>query len=125
MTEQDQRNIEAVRGFYQSERAYAAPDIVWHVPGHNPVSGEYRGHDEYFEVMPARMAPLTAWDFTLGDFMVNGDRVTVIFSLTGERKGKRVDLRGAHHFRINQNGQIAEGWGFTNDQGALDAFFSA
>jgi ketosteroid isomerase-like protein len=125
MTEHDRRNIDAVRGFYQSERAYAAPDIVWHVPGHNPVSGEYRGADAYFEVMPERMAPLTTWDLALGDFMVNGDRVTVTFTLTGERKGVRVELRGAHHFRLNDAGQVAEGWGFTNDQDALDTFFSA
>lgn len=71
------------------------------------------------------MAPLTRWDFTLGDFMVNGDRVTVTFTAIGERKGHQVDLRGAHHFRINDAGQVAEGWGFVNDQEALDAFFSA
>ncbi len=62
MTEQDRRNIEAVRCFYQAEREVAADDLVWHVPGHTPVSGVYRGRSECFDVLPSRMAPLTVWD---------------------------------------------------------------
>jgi hypothetical protein len=45
MTEQDERNMRTVRLMYTgdgAERANIAPDIVWHVPGHNPVSGDYR-----------------------------------------------------------------------------------
>jgi ketosteroid isomerase-like protein len=125
VTERDLRNIAAVRRFYAAEREAAAPDIVWHVPGHNPVSGVYRGEHEYFELLPSRMAPLTAWNIDLGEVMVNGDYVVATFSLKGERKGKRVELEGCHVFRLNEQGQIAEGWGFTNDQDALDAFFSA
>lgn len=128
MTEQDERNIRAVRLMYsgdEAERAQIAPNIVWHVPGHNPVSGEYRGFDEYTRLMPARMAPLSRWDFELEDVMVNGDHVVATFSMRGERKGKQVALRGAHIMRLNDAGQIVEGWGFTSDQKALDDFFSA
>lgn len=61
MNEQDQRNMAAVRRMYagdEAEGATIATDTVWHVPGHNPVSGEYRGLEAYTQVMPARMAPL-------------------------------------------------------------------
>jgi ketosteroid isomerase-like protein len=128
MTGQDKRNIQTVRLMYtgnEVERANIAPNIVWHVPGHNPVSGDYHGYDEYMNMMPARMAPLSRWDFELKDVMVNGNYVVATFSLQGERKGKKVDLHGAHIMRLNDNGQIVEGWGFTNDQDALDEFFSA
>ena len=125
MTEQDRRNIEAVRGYYRQEREYAADDIVWHVPGHNPVSGTYRGWDEYFGTMVSRMEPLDRWEFALGDVMVNGDHVVATFTLSGTRRGRAVDLRGAHLFRVNDEGKVAEGHGFANDQDALDAFFSA
>jgi hypothetical protein len=47
------------------------------------------------------------------------------FHLVGERKGKTVDLQGGHLFRLDGEGKVAEGWGFTDDQDALDAFFSA
>ena len=128
MTEQDKRNIKTVRRMYAgdlAERAYIAPDIVWHVPGHNPVSGDYHGFKEYTQLMPSRMAPLTRWEFDVHDVMVNGKHVVVTLSLRGERKGKQVDLRGAHIMRMNAHGQVAEGWGFTSDQEALDEFFSA
>jgi ketosteroid isomerase-like protein len=127
MTDQDKRNIKTVRLMYtgdESERAAIARDIVWHVPGHNPVSGDYHGYEAYTTLMPARMAPLTRWDFTLEDVMVNGDFVMTTFRLQGERKGKTVDLRGGHLMRVH-DGKVVEGWGFTDDQDALDEFFSA
>ncbi|HEY4698390.1 MAG TPA: nuclear transport factor 2 family protein [Gallionella sp.] len=128
MTEQDQRNIDIVRRMYtgdDAERANIAPHIVWHVPGHNPVSGDYRGFEEYTQLMPSRMTPLTQWDFALEDVMVNGTYVVTTWHLNGERKSKTVDLRGAHIMRLNEQGQVVEGWGFTDNQDALDAFFSA
>ena len=128
MTEQDKRNIETARRMYSSdetERANIAADIVWHVPGHNPVSGDYHGIEEYTQLMPSRMAPLTTWNMEPQDIMVNGDYVVATVSLKGERKGKKVDLRGAHSMRMNDQGQVVEGWGFLSDQDALDEFFSA
>jgi ketosteroid isomerase-like protein len=125
MDERDRRNIAAVRHFYRAEREVAAPDLVWHVPGHSPVSGTYQSQRDYFDLMPSRMAPLTRWDFEVNDVMVNGDHVVAAFSLRGERKGRHVDLRGCHVFRLNERGQVAEGWGFVSDQDTLDAFFSA
>lgn len=127
MTDQDQRNIAVVRAMYagdDAERASIARDIVWHVPGHNPVSGDYRGYDEYTQLMVRRMAPLDRWDFTLDDVMVNGDYVMTTFSLVGERKGKTIDLRGGHLMRVSADGRVVEGWGFTDDQDALDEFFA-
>lgn len=125
MTERDRSNMETVRRAYQAEQEVMAPDIVWHVPGHNPVSGQYTGRDEYFNLMPSRMAPLTRWEFEVRDVMVNGDYVMATIHLRGERKGKQVDLDGGHLFRLNEEGQVVEGWGFTSDQDALDEFFSA
>jgi ketosteroid isomerase-like protein len=128
MTDQDQRNLAAVKRMYagdDAERRAIAPEIVWHVPGHNPVAGDYHGFDEYTQLMPARMAPLTRWDFTLEQLMVNGEYVMTTFKLQGERKGVAIDLGGGHLMRLNADGQIVEGWGFADDQDALDAFFSA
>jgi ketosteroid isomerase-like protein len=127
MPEQDKKFIEVVRLMYTgdaAERANIAQDIVWHVPGHNPVSGEYRGFKAFTELMPSQMAPLIRWDFTLGDVMVNGNYVMTTFHLQGERKNKTVDLKGGHLFRLNDEGNVLEGWGFTDDQDALDEFFS-
>jgi len=127
MAEQDQRNLQNVRLIYtdhEAERANIAPDIVWHVPGHNPVSGIYNGFKEYTHTMPKRMEPLTYWDRTLEEVMVNGNYVMTTFRLQGERKDKTIDLRGGHLMRLTDKGQVVEGWDFTDNQDALDEFFS-
>jgi len=64
----------------ENERASIGRDIVWHAPGHNPVSGDYHGFEAYTQLIPTRMAPLTRWDFALEDVMVNGNYWTT-FSL--------------------------------------------
>ena len=54
-----------------------------------------------------------------------GPRATLFYApVQGERKGKSVDLRGGHLMRISA-GKVVEGWGFTDNQDALDDFFSA
>jgi ketosteroid isomerase-like protein len=128
MTDLDRRNMEVVRLMYngdESERESIARDIVWHVPGHNPVSGDYHGFEEYTRLMPSRMAPLTRWDFTLEAVMVNGNMVMTTIRLKGERRGKVIDVKGGHLMRVSDDGRVVEGWGFTDDQDALDEFFSA
>lgn len=128
MTERDKRLIELARSFYTSEareKELVSPEFVWHVPGHNPVSGEYRGYDEYFGTMISRMQPLSRWDFELQRVMVNGDYVVTQIHLVGERKGKAIDTGGGHILRFDANDQIIEGWGFTEKQDALDEFFAA
>lgn len=126
MTDQDRRFIEAARLLYggdAAERAAIAQDIVWHVPGHNPVSGDYHGFEEFTQLMPSRMAPLGRWDFTLTHVMVNDNFVMVTLRVQGERKGMTIDMDGGHLLRMTDDGKVAEGWGFVGDQNALDAFF--
>lgn len=127
MNEQDKRNLAVVRAMYagdEAERASIARNIVWHVPGHNPVSGDYHGYAEYTELMISRMAPLDRWDFTVESLMVNGSYVMTTIRVQGERVGKTIDLYGGHLMRITDDGRVAEGWGFANDQDALDDFFT-
>jgi len=127
MSEQDERNLAIVRMMYggdEAERANIARDIVWHVPGHNPVSGDYHGYEEFTQLMPSRMAPLTRWDFSLEAVMVNGNYVMTTFRLQGERRGKTINMRGGHLMRLTLDGKVAEGWGFADDQETLDDFFA-
>lgn len=127
MTEQDMRNLAIVQRMYagnQEEQRNIASGIVWHVPGHNPVSGDYHGFEEYTTPMPARMAPLTRWDFTLDSVMINRNYVMTTFHLEGERNGKTIAIRGGHLMRLTEDGKVAEGWGFTDQQDLLDDFFS-
>lgn len=128
MTERDRELCDLARLLYSGEareRELLSPEIVWHVPGHNPVSGVYRGQEEYFGTMVERMMPLDRWDFDQLKVMVNGDYVVTQFHVAGDRKDKHVDLTGGHILRFDAKNQIVEGRGFTDDQDALDEFFAA
>jgi ketosteroid isomerase-like protein len=122
-------NVATVRRFYAAGPAdddhartgFAAEDIVWHVPGTNRVSGEYRGARAVFETMPASMQPLERWEMDVHQVMGNADLVVAVVDLRGTRYGRSVETRGAHVFRL-RDGVIVEAWGFADDQTALDAF---
>jgi ketosteroid isomerase-like protein len=121
-------NIAAVRRFYEAGPAdddrervpLASPGIVWHVPGDNRVSGEYRGAKAVFATMPASMQPLDRWELDLCDVMGNGQFVVATVEIRASRYGRSLETRGAHVFRL-RNGVIQEAWGFAVDQGGLDA----
>ena len=54
-------NVATVRSFYEAGAAdddvawppFVSEDIVWHVPGENPVAGTYRGIAEVFGTIGA------------------------------------------------------------------------
>jgi ketosteroid isomerase-like protein len=136
MSADDRARIEAsVRELYDSfasgdpdrYQSRFAEEVVWHVPGDNPVSGPYRGRHEYFEVMPSRMGPLDEWAFQVGDVLVNerANAAVVNFTVHGARRGVTVDIQGCHMIRLDVDGRVVEGWGFTKEQAELDRFFEA
>jgi ketosteroid isomerase-like protein len=122
-------NLETVRRFYgagpaaddRGRAAFATPDIIWHVPGENRVSRDYRGADDVFRAMGEAMAPLDRWDIEIVDVMANRDLVMATVEIHAERLGRRVTSRGGHVFRLTDDGRIAEAWGFVVEQRALDA----
>jgi uncharacterized protein len=125
MTEQDKQNIEVVRQAYEDEAGKKAisPDIVWHVPGHNPVSGTYRGVKAYREDMVQRMGPIEEWIVDVEEVMINGNMAVAAVRIRGFRKNHRIEMEGAHVLRV-ENGKVVEGWGFVENQDVLDEFFS-
>jgi ketosteroid isomerase-like protein len=131
MDEQDKLNIDImdiVQGMYagdEEEQKRIYKDIIWHGPGNNPVSGDYHGFEEYTQLMPSRMAPLTQFDFTLHNVMVNGNYILTTTTLQGERKGKKIETIVHHLMRLTPEGKVAEGWSFVDELEALDEFFSA
>ena len=127
MSAQDQQTLNTVLTLYRGsldERRTVAPNLIWHVPGDNPVAGTYHGFDEYASIMPTKMQPLTRWDHEIHNVMVCGNMVTITFKIWGERKGITVEMNGAHVLRVEE-GLVAEGWGFAADQASLDKFYSA
>jgi ketosteroid isomerase-like protein len=125
-------NEEAVRRGYaafaagdlESLRTLFAPDIKWHVPGRNPLSGTYQGIDQVFQFF-GRLAQLTEGTFhiDLHDVLANDEHVVALIHAHAQRPGKTLDGNEAHVFNM-KGGQVTEFWSLDEDQYAGDEFFS-
>jgi ketosteroid isomerase-like protein len=131
MGEQQDRNLEAVRTFYDAgpaaddtdRRQQFADDFVWHVPGDTDLSGDY-ANESYFNDMPARMQPLDRWSMTIDHLAANADLVVSVGRVSGRRLNRTIDAVAGHVFRLDAESRIVEAWGWCDDQGALDEFFA-
>ena len=90
------------RGDFQTFGSFLADDIVWHVGGDHPLSGDYRGRGAALEYCAK------AFDLTKGtlrgeplDVMTSDRHAGVFNRITGERDGNKLDavLAQGHHFR--------------------------
>ena len=101
-----------------------ADDIVWHAPGRNPLSGDYRGKQEVFDVF-GKVFELSGGTFEieLHDVLANDEHVVGLLTTRGERNGKKLENRGAQVFHV-KDGKVTESWLHSQDQYAIDEFFS-
>jgi uncharacterized protein len=99
-------------------------DAVWHVPGRNQLSGDYRGMDTILGLF-AKIAELSGGTFRidLHDVVANDDHAVGIYVGRGEREGRTLEDRNVLVTHI-RNGKIAEAWLLNDDQYAADEFFS-
>ncbi len=112
------------KGDMATLRELFSEDVVWHVSGNNPISGEYRGQDAVFAFF-ARTAELSGGTlrFDLHDVVANDEHAVALVRSTASRQGKQIDVREAQICHIS-NGKITEFWGFSEDQRLNDEFWS-
>jgi ketosteroid isomerase-like protein len=111
-------DVDALRNEYFTE------DIVWHSPGRNPLSGDYRGIDEVmksFQDFFQRTQGQVRLD--IHDVLANDEHGVVIGTIVGDLNGKSIDDHYTHvvHFR---DGKVSESWILQEDLYAADEFFS-
>jgi len=102
-----------------------ADDIVFHVPGKNPISGEYKGKDEVFGFL-AKLVELTGGSFRLEvhDVVGNDEHVVALVRSSGSRPdGRTLEMPIAQVFHV-RDGKAVEFWGMAEDQAKADAFWS-
>lgn len=101
-----------------------AEDVVWHLPGNNPLSGDYKGRDEVFSLF-ARTAQETAGSmkFELHDVVANDEHAVALVRASAERSGKRLDGEPQAHVFHVRDGKVTEFWGF-GDTTKADEFWS-
>lgn len=126
-------NEELVRRFLDAQQRgdatvlveLLADDVVWHVPGRNLLSRDYRGRTEVFGFF-ARARELSGGTVRFEPIeLLSGDQHAVaLVRVHAEREGRKLGGEfQAFTFRIYA-GKIAEFWFMVEDRYAVDAFWS-
>lgn len=100
------------------------PDIVWHVGGHNQLTGDYKGIDQVLGFF-GKLFELTAGSFKLEvhDIIANDTHTVVLLSAHAEKDGKVLDGRSANITHTDGEGLVTEFWQFNEKPEEGDAFF--
>ncbi len=112
-------------GDVEAVLAVFAEDIAWHVPGKNPLSGDYTGHDEvvgFFGQLGERSGG--TFHLEVHDILDNGENtVVVLVGEKGERNGNRLDVEAVHVWRV-EDGIAKEFRAFQHDDYENDEFWA-
>ena len=114
-----------LRGDLEAIRGLLADDVVWHQPGDNAVSGDYRGPDQVLGLF-GKLMEMTGGTFRPGphDFLANDQHAVALITLSAERGGRSITDNETHVVHM-RDGKIAESWVQLGDAyRELDAFFS-
>ena len=111
-------------GDWPSIRASLAQNVVFHFPGRNAFSGDYKGREQSLEML-ARIAAWTEGSLRvkLHDVLANEQHGVLLYTVSAKHGDKAISYRyiDIYHFR---DGQIIEVWGSTVDSPDFDDFYS-
>jgi ketosteroid isomerase-like protein len=108
-------------GDSEALRGLIAEDVVWHVPGRNPLAGEIRGLDE----LVAWLGRVAALGFTLREHDVfgNDEHVCALSYMGARRPGVAIETRVTSIFHFRDGRQI-ERWFYPDDIDAWNAILT-
>ena len=112
------------RGAVDEAMTFYTEDVVFHYPGHNPLSGDYRGKDRVRRLL-ARAFELTGGSFRpeVHDILASDDHVAALVTVRAERHGRPVEWRSVDLFHV-RDGKLSEHWVHEVDQDLVDRFWS-
>ncbi len=105
-----------------SLRTFWADDIVYHVPGANPIAGDHKGLDGVLALF-AKLVEMNVRIVEVHDVLASDDHVVALVRGTASRQGKELSLDQANIYHV-RDGKINEAWLLPTDQRAFDEFFS-
>ena len=116
-------------GDQEKIRKYWADDMIWLVPGHNPLSGLKRGLDGFLGFMQ-EVGRLSGNSFRMNReaIMISNDASADVTRNVGNRAGdetRKLDINVIHYLRW-RDGKVIEGRGaiFGDGTAQYDAFWS-
>jgi uncharacterized protein len=98
--------------------------VTWHVPGHSPLSGDYKGHNEVLEFFKHIME-LSGGIFGIEvhHVLAEDDMVVVLSTVKAERNGLSAAFPEVHVWQL-VNAKVTEFREFQGDEQAEDRFWS-
>jgi len=98
--------------------------ITWHVPGHSPLSGDYKGHDKVVEFFNHTFA-LCGGVFAIEvhQVLAEGDLVVALVTVEAERNARAAAFQEVHVWRL-ANGKATDFREYQGDEQTEDRFWS-
>ncbi|HEX3813428.1 MAG TPA: nuclear transport factor 2 family protein [Mycobacteriales bacterium] len=99
-------------------------DVIWHVGGQNPLSGDYKGKAQVFSFF-GKLQEMSGGTATLAvhDLLANDQHGVAIVTASATRNGQSFSGDAVHTMRI-VNGRVTEFWEYVMDQPEQDRFWS-
>jgi len=111
------------KGDMETVRSLFSPDVVWHVPGHNHLSGDHRGVDSVLDLFMKNFQETGGtFKVEVHDLLANDTHAVALASVSGQREGKSLKDNYSHVVHI-ANGKLTESWIFAERQDAVDDFW--
>jgi len=97
-------------------------NVVWHVPGHNVLSGDHKGREAVLAFF-AKSVTIALPEFDIHDIVASDDHVVALLNITWRKVGNEETLQDkvTQVFHLSQ-GQALEVWTMADDQDAFDRF---
>jgi ketosteroid isomerase-like protein len=101
-----------------------ADDIVWHVSGRSPISGDYTGKEQVFGFF-GKLQELSGGTskVEVHDLLADDDHGVAIVTQSASRDGRTYEGRVTHVLHL-RDGKVTEFWDAYVDQYASDEFWA-
>jgi uncharacterized protein len=104
--------------------AMLSDDVIWHVPGHSAIAGDYRGRDEVLRYFARRRELANAtFRIDVRGVLADDQRAVILAGGEVDHDGQTLAWGTVGIFRI-ADGAIAECWVVPYDQHAFDEIWS-
>jgi len=97
--------------------------ITWHVPGHSPLSGDYKGHDQIGTFFRRIMELSAAFGIDVHKVLADDDVVVVLTTVHATRNGASASFPEVHVWHM-KNGKATEFREYQGDEQREDQFWS-
>jgi uncharacterized protein len=98
-------------------------NIVWHEPGGNFLSGDFKGREEVLAHFAKQVTNILS-EFDVHDVVANDDHALALVTVHVRRLDNQgtFDGRYVHIFHVDAQGKALESWVFNEDQPGVDRF---